>query len=105
MRNAIVAIVNPTYEELVVNPESGLERSTGLTVVHLLWLEIMDQIELGSDLTRGQCAARSEERSKLIDAHLRLVGAKGKGAAILIRLSDFRQKWGHLPGQPGPFQV
>jgi len=41
LRAAILGVLTPAYQKLVVAARPGLEQSTGMTVVHLLWLEIL----------------------------------------------------------------
>lgn len=99
LRTAIFDIVDPIYQSLVLEAQDALQKSAGLTVVSLAWLEILDQIRLGEELrdpdTAIQCSA---EREKLIARHLRLAGAKIKAASFLLRIHEFRNKFGHLPG-------
>jgi hypothetical protein len=103
LKIAIAGIVNPAYQELVVSASSGLEQSTGLTIVHLLWLEVLDQIELGKKFAEHSDEAdTSKHRETLIARYLRLVGAKTKTSNFLLRLHDFRQKWGSFPAAPDP---
>ena len=105
LKIAIAGIVNPAYQELVVSASSGLEQSTGLTIVHLLWLEILDQIELGKGVAQNSDAPDTlKHRETMIARHLRLVGAKNKTSNFLLRLHDFRQKWGSFPAQQDPLK-
>ncbi len=80
-------------------------QSIGLSIVHLLWLEILDQIELGqqTDLVGDQAGhdddldayqQRRQQREAMIARYLRLVGAKTKASSFLARLHELRQKWG-----------
>src|SRR4051794_13174139 len=48
VQTAIAEIVVPAYEELVVGAESAIERSAGTSLVLLLALEIMEQMEIGA---------------------------------------------------------
>lgn len=104
LKAAISAIVNPAYQELVLKASPGLQQSTGLTIVHLLWLEISDQIELGHarDDQREEPEAR-REYEKTIDRLLRLAGAKQKMSGLLLRLHEFKQRWGTFPVAADPF--
>ena len=40
----------------------------------------------------------SEEREQLITRHLQLVGSKMKASSFLLRLHEFEQKHGSMPG-------
>jgi hypothetical protein len=53
-----------------------LERSAGTTYVHLLWLELLSQFELGNQLANLQHDQGLAAPPNLIAQHLRLVGAK-----------------------------
>jgi hypothetical protein len=93
---AIAGIVNPAYRELVLCAEPGLEQSTGLTVVHLLWLEILDQVQLGQGVIETRPGQDEQnQRESLIAQHLRTVGAKNKTTNLLLRLREFRRKCVH----------
>ena len=47
VRRAVGEILEPAYRRLVVEARDELERSAGMTLVHLMWLEICDQSHLG----------------------------------------------------------
>ena len=94
LRRAIRDVIEPTYQELVLEAKSGLARSTGLTIVHLLWLEVLDQLEL--DVPTGVVSSfdllhdlSSGSRQALIERHLRLVHAKLKASDLLCRLHAY----------------
>ena len=87
VRDAVVRIVTPAYRQFVLEAPGELERSVGLTLVHLTWLEICDQIQM---------AAASADPSSLdailgdpqgtLDRHLRLATAKCQTAELLMKL-------------------
>jgi hypothetical protein len=59
LKAAIAGIINLAYRELVVQAEADLQQTTGVTIVYLLWLEALDQIQLGrQNSTRRYSAAR-----------------------------------------------
>lgn len=105
LQQAISALVNPAYQNLVLEARSGLEQSTGLTLVHLLWLEILDQIQLGQLLLAADSAdsadCGAESRARAIAQHLKLVQAKLKAGSFVLRLEEFEQKWGRPAGRTG----
>ena len=41
-------IVSPLYQRLVLQPHDPLERSCGVSVIHLIWSELLKQCELAS---------------------------------------------------------
>ena len=105
MHAAIIGIINPAYRDLVLSAEPGLVQSTGLTIVHLLWLEILQQIELGSvGVDTISDAVQSENRDDSIGRYLRIAGAKIVSSAFLLRLREFRQKYGSFSYAPDPLR-
>jgi hypothetical protein len=102
LRAAIVEVIVPAYRQLVEQAREGLEKSAGLTIVWLMWLEMVDHIQLTENFTTPRSVAQvSEEREQLINRHLRLVGSKVKASAFLVRLHEFEQKHGSMPGCSG----
>jgi hypothetical protein len=100
LRAEVAAIINPSYRELVLLAKPGLAQSTGITIVHLLWLEILDQIELArakpaanlesNPLQIVALVSGRESRKETIERHLRFVHAKLKASEVLLRLKEFK---------------
>jgi hypothetical protein len=90
VQQALVEIVEPLYEQLVMAAEDGLERSTGLTLVHLLWLEILDQRDIG--LEYGATAVLNlplPGRHTAIARHLRLIEGKVRTGQFLLQVRNW----------------
>ena len=104
LKAAIVGFINPAYRELVLRAREGLEQSTGMTIVHLMWLEVMDQIHMGKDFEGAGEPNRSKEHAKNVSQYLRLAGAKNKASSFLLRMHEFREKWGAPPGYHDPLR-
>lgn len=97
VKAAILAIVNPTYEELVLKATDGLERSTGMSVTYLLWLEVLTQLELTTKLSKPDSTFQmTRDQHEQIGRHLRLVNAKVKASSFIQRVKEFRSR--HRPG-------
>lgn len=102
LRANVISIINPEYRQFVLLAKPGLERSIGITLVHLLWLEILDQIEIArhkeptadpfSDPLLQKPVSRFESRRPMIEHYLRLVHAKIKVSDFLLRLEKFKTK-------------
>lgn len=99
LQHAIRLILQPAYQELVVDSQHALSQSTGLTIVHLMWLEMLDQLEIGlphsgsqqePDVLSGSGA--KDGRLEAIDRLLRTVGAKHRASEFLQRMREFRTK-------------
>jgi hypothetical protein len=97
MQLAIAQILNPAYEELVVLAQSEIERSMGLTHVHLLWHELIQQIDLAKDM--GQTLPKGEgteaHQEKLV-RHMRLISQKDKAARFLLEVQKFYHRVGEI---------
>ena len=93
-QEAVVEILEPAYHQLVRDAADPLEKSTGLTVVHLMWLEILDQLDLGEGYIRDPFIRSLGNRENLIARHLQIIEAKVKASAVLVRLREFRKEWG-----------
>jgi hypothetical protein len=87
VRQAVRDILEPAYRRLVVEAQDELERSAGITLVHLMWLEICDQTRLGNIAgDRKSICAIVEDPEESIARHLHLVGAKNSTAELLLKL-------------------
>lgn len=105
LRAGILTLVNPAYEELVLRTKPGLEQSTGVTIVQLLWLEVLEMFEIGRDFLHTDSSPDSrQERDAKVSRLLRVVAAKGEASAFWVRLQDFRERHGVLPGGYDPIQ-
>ena len=58
------------YAELVISHREGLERATGKTVVHLAWLEILEQLEPGQQSALTENTDPMVDRQGIIERHL-----------------------------------
>ena len=105
VKAAIGAVVAPAYRDLVLEARDGLERATGVTLVHMLWLEVLDQLELGRLLLKSHSTdVPAEERQQAIAQHLKLVQAKLKASSFMLRLQEFERRWGRPMGRVGRLQ-
>jgi hypothetical protein len=91
LQAALVELIGPLYEELVLAAPDALERSTGLTLTHLLWLEILEQYDLGRDysVVSGVLGTASPDRGPMIDQHLRLLEAKLRASHFLVQAREW----------------
>ncbi len=85
LQQALVQVINPVYEQLVLKAAPGLAQSTGLTIVHLMWLETLEHIELArlgyAFETLGQIF--KDERHAVMERNLRTVTTKLKASRLL----------------------
>ena len=95
LRDAVVQLVNPAYRQFVLEASDALERMIGFSLVHLLWLEILEQFEMRreyQDVTAVLGLAAGTEGA--INDHLRLIDAKLRAGSFLVRLRELRHRWG-----------
>jgi len=93
VRHAISCVVQPVYERLVVQSDDPLEKSLGVTVSHLLWLEILQQMDLKRDYTQVTAVLElAADHRPLIEQHLRILDTKVKVGYLLARLRHLRQR-------------
>jgi hypothetical protein len=52
IRRAVSQVLAPAYRRFVLEAPGPLERSVGITMVHLMWLEVYDQLALAETLKR-----------------------------------------------------
>jgi hypothetical protein len=100
VRAAATEIVDPLYEQLVVGVPDALEKSTGLTVVHLVWQEILDQQKLGKGYQDDPLLESLGNREEILARHLQLIDAKVKASYVLVRLRELRHLWDAPANQP-----
>jgi len=77
VRQAVAEVIQPVYEQYVVGADDGLEKSLGLTLTHLLWLEVLEQFDLKREYTQVQAVLGiTGNREQLMARHLRLIDSK-----------------------------
>ena len=87
IREAIPKILAPAYRRFVLKAPGELERSIGVTLVHLTWIELCEQIKLAgvvADPTSIDAILNNPE--DLLDRHLRLTTVKCQTAELLMKL-------------------
>jgi hypothetical protein len=97
LQRGICEVVSPAYDELVLQAQTAIERSSGLTYVHLLWLELVEQIDLGRDMGRTlpQGEGTNAHQEKL-QRHMRLISQKDKVGKFLLEVERFYTKAGEI---------
>jgi hypothetical protein len=87
IRDAVPRILAPAYRRFVLEAPSELERSVGLTLVHLAWLELCGQVQLAiaaGDPTSLDAILNNPD--DMLDRHLRLATVKCQTAELLMKL-------------------
>jgi hypothetical protein len=87
LQAGILQLINPLYQQLVLEATNELARTVGLTLVHLGWLELLGQLELGRAQAVGLGGANpGPVDPKAIAQHLSLVAAKIKTTKLYLQL-------------------
>jgi hypothetical protein len=87
IRQAVQRVLNPAYRRFVLEAPGELERSMGLTLVHLMWLELCGQVQLAvAAADSHSIEAICQDPDRLIDRHLHLVATKCQTAELLVKL-------------------
>ncbi len=112
VRQAIAQVIQPAYEQFVLNTADGMERWIGDTLVHLLWLELLHQFDLKRDyILFAAVPELSRTPQSEITYHLRLIESKMKIGGFLLRLRETRERLGdqgHWPvavSAPAPLKT
>jgi hypothetical protein len=103
IRQAVPLILAPAYRRFVVEAPGELERSFGLTLVHLMWLELCDQAKLVAAVDPNSLDAVLGNSEQLTERHLHLVSAKCQTAELLVKLRLLNEtlETGPLCRRPG----
>ena len=93
VRQAITQIIQPVYERFVIASEDPLEKSLGVTVTHLLWLEILQQADLKREYSEITAVLGTQkDHGRDIDQHLRIIESKVKVGYLLTRIRELRHR-------------
>ena len=78
-------IVCPLYQQFVLQPHDPLERSCGISVIHLIWSELLKQCALASlDYSRDDYS--ETRRGQQFAELFQLLNAKCQLSTLLIQL-------------------
>ena len=92
LRLAVSEILTTAYVELVLKAPTALERASGMTFAHLMWLEMLEQVELGHTMPGSAVNGQVVNRQAALERLLRVVAQKQKAASFLQRLKEWRLK-------------
>jgi hypothetical protein len=77
LQRALVAIVQPLYEEEVLAAKSALARASGLSLAHAVWLEVVAAYENGRRIKPDKDRDDSiESNQNVITQYLKMASAK-----------------------------
>ncbi|MBU4270717.1 MAG: hypothetical protein KKA28_02455 [Planctomycetes bacterium] len=103
MRQMVSRILTPAYRRFVLDAPGELERSVGMTMVHLMWLELCGQVQLGMVVADPKSLeAILGNPEDMIDRHLRLTMTKCQTAELLLKLQMVKGMLQHPSFSGGP---
>jgi len=87
VKQAVTQVLKPAYRRLVLDAPSDLERSVGLTLVHLMWLEVFNPVQLAeATADPHSLAAIQSSPERMTDRYMQLATAKCQAAEALVKL-------------------
>ena len=103
VQQAVAELVQPLYDQFVLGAADGLEKSLGVTIAHLLWLEILEQFDMKREYTQIDAVLNLPgNRHEMIDRHLRLIDSKLRVGYFLVRIRELRNRISDQTGLPPP---
>jgi hypothetical protein len=98
IRQAITELIQPVYEQYVLQSKDALEKSLGASMAHLLWLEVLDQVDIRREYINVDAVVHvTINRPAMVERHLRLLGSKLKITHFLLRLNELRTRMAQNP--------
>ena len=109
VQEAVEHIILPAYDELVIRAASSLERAAGTTLCYEMWLELLEQFEIGRTLRERfprrpvpGIPVNSAEPYKgpflpdslSLKRYLQLTARKEQVQKFLLQLRVARARWG-----------
>ncbi len=103
IRDAVPRVLAPAYRKFVLDAPGELERSLGLTLVHLIWLEVCDHVRMAvATADPLSLAATLNDPDAMIARHLNLITAKCQTAELLVKLRLVTDTLNAPPLLPSP---
>jgi hypothetical protein len=92
LKAVLAEIIQPLYDEVVLRAPSALERATGLALVHMKWVELLEQRELAHRLTPMMFGEEATTALRAVERHLRVVSAQDKLTKTLMQVRQHEDK-------------
>ncbi len=106
IRQAVSRVLTPAYRRFVLDAPGELERSVGLTLVHLMWLEVCDQVRMAEAAADpSSLTAILGDPEAMMGHHLHLAASKFRAAELLVKLRMVREAFEPPPAAALPAPV
>jgi hypothetical protein len=103
VQQAALELIQPLYNQFVLNSSDPLEKSLGVTITHLLWLEILEQFDMKREYTQVNAVLNLPgNRHETIDRHLRLIDSKLRVGYFLSRIREQHKRLAPISPLPLP---
>jgi hypothetical protein len=101
VQQAARQLIQPLYNQFVLNSSDPLEKSLGVTISHLLWLEILEQFDMKREYTQVNAVLNLPgDRHETIDRHLRLIDSKLRVGYFLTRIREQQKRLAQISPLP-----
>jgi hypothetical protein len=103
-QQALAEVVNPVYEQLVLQTSDSLERSTGLTHLYLLWEEMLHHFQVAESYSSDPRERSLKDYERNLSRYIELAKLKAATTNVLLRLRQMalkRQDQDSAPQWPG----
>lgn len=94
LRQAVQELLIPAFRELVTGAQGPLERLNAVSLVHLAWLELLQQSHMGAGMAGKVPPADQKNYAAAFDHHLKLITAKGRVARFHLEVEKFKRRIG-----------
>jgi hypothetical protein len=91
-QKALAEVVNPVYEQLVLQPSDCLERSTGLTHLYLLWEEMLHHFQVAESYSNDPRERSLRDYERNLSRYIELAKLKAATTNVLLRLRQMALK-------------
>ena len=103
VKQAIVDLIEPIYRQTVLGAADPLEKSLGVSLTHLLWLEILDQFDIKKEYVAIELRLEiNGNRQDAIAHHLRLLESKIRIGQFLLHWREFCERMALRAPPPAP---
>jgi hypothetical protein len=99
-QKALAEVVNPVYEQLVLQPSDSLERSTGLTHLYLLWEEMLHHFQVAESYSNDPRERHLKDYERNLSRYIELAKLKAATTNVLLRLRQMALKRQDQAGAP-----
>jgi len=91
IRQAVRTVVVPAYERFVAQARDEMDRSIGMTLVHLVWLEVCQQTHMALGVANQRSIFSMALAEEEVPRYLDLVRVKAQTTEVLLKAQFARE--------------